>query len=325
MSAKPSDAPTCCCGDRVASVAHDLRHDSAHFQGLSTRQAERRRAEIFAGVVAGPLTDEFVANLKEELKTSISPLVLAGAARALRFATAYDSELLRLLNGARERIAQNDEYIRFSYDAAAIPAIRASEELAMTISILSSAQQGTCDCASARTSIGPLDFALAAEDAAKISIEDQAGLRHRLDALLNGRRALIAFFYTRCMNPDKCSLTITRLAAVAKHLAQTADVADTLILACSYDPDFDRPDRLEAYGRARSFPFDGNALLVRCVGGWDTMRAAFRLRVGYSASTVNDHARELFWCSPDLISRELPCEILALPQEMEAILRMGMH
>ena len=34
--------------------------------------------------------------------------------------------------------------------------------------------------------------------------------------LLTAQSTVLAFFYTRCMNPNRCSLTITLLAALAR-------------------------------------------------------------------------------------------------------------
>ena len=49
-----------------------------------------------------------------------------------------------------------------------------------------------------------------------VRIEDQSGAKATMAELLAGRDTILAFFYTRCMNPARCSLTITRLAGLAR-------------------------------------------------------------------------------------------------------------
>ncbi|WP_442180679.1 SCO family protein [Rhizobium leguminosarum] len=134
-----------------------------------------------------------------------------------------------------------------------------------------------------------------------------------MNDLLRGHRTLVAFFYTRCMNPAKCSLTVTRLASIARNLEQSDAASDLLVLACTYDPDFDLGPRLEAYGRDRGFPFGDKSMMVRCVNGWDLLRNAFKLKVGYSAATVNDHAREIFLVGSELEVEPLSPDSLAGP------------
>src|SRR5262249_19158003 len=99
----------------------------------------------------------------------------------------------------------------------------------------------------------------------RIVVETQDGVRHDLRELLGRQRTLLAFFYTRCMNPEKCSLTVTRLAAIAQALERSPKEPDLRVLACSYDPDFDRGQRLTAYGRDRGFPFSERAMMLRCI------------------------------------------------------------
>jgi hypothetical protein len=130
-----------------------------------------------------------------------------------------------------------------------------------------------------------------------------------LAELLSGRTTVLAFFYTRCMNPRKCSLTITRLAA----LAATTSALEPGILAMSYDPEFDVPSRLLRYGSERGFPFGENARFVRAIDGWQDLRAMLGLRVGYGPVTVNEHARELFRVTPKLFAYGLDPDALADP------------
>ena len=50
---------------------------------------------------------------------------------------------------------------------------------------------------------------------------------------------MLTFFYTRCMNPLKCSATVTGLGRIARRVAE--DALDANVAGISYDPGFDRP------------------------------------------------------------------------------------
>jgi protein SCO1/2 len=283
-------------GDR--RLAAMLSQGADHFDGLSTADAERVRGHILAAFGEDRASEWALPAIREELRTSLSPIVLAGAARAARALEAIDEELRRLLLAASERIALRDEYVRF--DGAA--ALTAREEIAAALA----ARPRAC-CGGAARPADPVRFSLPPAAVERAAVEDQSGARIALAELLRRRTSLIAFFYTRCMNPAKCSLTVTRLAGLARDLQGR----DLNLLGFSYDGAYDNPVRLRAYGRDRGFAFGEGARLIRCRAGWKGIRAAFGLRVGYGPATVNDHARELFLVRPDLSAIGLDPEWLA--------------
>lgn len=292
-------------GDR--RLAAMLSQSAGHFDGLSTADAERVRGHILAAFGEDRASECALPAIREELRTSLSPIVLAGAARAARSLGAIDEDLRGLLLAASERIALRDEYVRF--DGA--PALTARAEIAAVLA----GPPRPC-CGGAARSADPVRFSLPPAAVEQAAVEDQSGERIGLAELLRRRTSLIAFFYTRCMNPAKCSLTVTRLAGLTRELQGR----DLNLLGFSYDGAYDTPLRLRAYGRDRGFPFGEGARLIRCRTGWKGIRAAFGLRVGYGQATVNDHARELFLVRPDLAAIGLDPERLADPAAIEAYL-----
>ncbi|MEA3065894.1 MAG: hypothetical protein QOJ27_2346 [Sphingomonadales bacterium] len=304
------DAPVRCVGMSRAAM---LSHDAGHFDGLSTVEAERLRGRILAGFERDGLPDDALHALREELRTSLSPVVLAGAARAVRSLERVDEEMRALLVEASGRIELRDEYV--SFDSA--PPLTAREEIARTLSGLGASPGACCGKAPAQALVESLPFELRPEALEAVIVEDQSGRRSALVPLLRGSTSLVAFFYTRCMNPAKCSLTMTRLA----DLVRRSGAGDRFnVLAFTYDGRFDTPARLRAYGLARGFEFGESARLVRCASGWPAVRDCFRLRVGYGESTVNEHARELFAVGPDLRALGLEPELLADPERLELVL-----
>jgi protein SCO1/2 len=61
----------------------------------------------------------------------------------------------------------------------------------------------------------------------------------------------VVFFYTRCDNPNKCSLTVTKLARLQKSIVEEQLEGLLRTAAITYDPAYDLPPRLKAYGDNR--------------------------------------------------------------------------
>ncbi len=61
-----------------------------------------------------------------------------------------------------------------------------------------------------------------------------------------GQPSIVVFFYTRCDNPQKCSLTVSKLARVQQQLAERGLADQVRTAAITYDPGFDLPERLRA-------------------------------------------------------------------------------
>jgi cytochrome oxidase Cu insertion factor (SCO1/SenC/PrrC family) len=122
---------------------------------------------------------------------------------------------------------------------------------------------------------------------ADLALENQDGIRGTFSDVFRGRPTALAFFYTRCNNPDKCSLTVTRLARLARRVL--TEGLDANVAGITYDPAFDRPARLRTYGADRGMVFSERCSLLRTVGPFDPVREAFDLGVGFGPVTVNRH------------------------------------
>src|ERR1043165_991253 len=124
--------------------------------------------------------------------------------------------------------------------------------------------------------------------------EDQNGQTTTLAEYFHGRPSIVVFFYTRCDNPLKCSLTITKLARIQK-LLESEGLADQINTAgVTYDPGFDLPERLLNYGQHRGIQFTPQHRLLRAEDGLDSLRKHFQLGVNFIESLVNRHRIELY-------------------------------
>ena len=128
-------------------------------------------------------------------------------------------------------------------------------------------------------------------DLGDLALENQDGTRLSFSEAFAGRPTALAFFYTRCVNPQKCSLTVTRLARLAARVETEA--VDANVAGITYDPGFDRPPRLRTYGADRGMAFSPRCSLLRTLDPFDPLREAFDLGVGFGPVTVNRHRLDL--------------------------------
>ena len=125
-------------------------------------------------------------------------------------------------------------------------------------------------------------------------LEDHDGQSITFGEFFRGRSSIVAFFYTRCDNPLKCSLTITKLARIQK-LLEAEGVADRINTAgITYDPGFDLPERLRRYGEYRGVRFAPQHRMFRAPEGLDSVRKHFKLGVNFIESVVNRHRIEIY-------------------------------
>jgi protein SCO1/2 len=176
-------------------------------------------------------------------------------------------------------------------DKAFSPALRV--ELGNALEAITQGDAPHPPCCSAHDGakkIRPVDAAVPS-DFRELALENQDGRRRTLWQAFSGRPSAIAFFYTRCMNPQKCSLTVTRLGRLAERLG--TEELDANVAGITYDPGFDRAARLKAYGSDRGMIFSARCSLLRTVGPFGRLADAFDLGVGFGPVTVNRHRLDL--------------------------------
>jgi protein SCO1/2 len=127
-----------------------------------------------------------------------------------------------------------------------------------------------------------------------MSLQDQDGSVLAFGEFFRGQPSIVVFFYTRCDNPLKCSLTVAKLARV-QALLETQGLARRIrTAAITYDPAFDLPQRLRVYGQDRGVRLDEDHRMLRAVEDNDALREHFELGVNFIESLVNRHRIELY-------------------------------
>jgi protein SCO1/2 len=129
---------------------------------------------------------------------------------------------------------------------------------------------------------------------AEVAFEDHDAAACSFRDVFHGQPSIVVFFYTRCDNPLKCSLTVTKLAAVQKLLAERGLDERIHTAAITYDPGFDNAKRIGVYGKDRGVRLDRCHRMLRATGGMSALRAHFALGVNFIESLVNRHRVEAY-------------------------------
>ncbi len=280
-----------------------LEHSSRVYAGRSANEADRIRGFILASFAGSDLSERALPYILEELETGRSPYSLAGAARALHGRSSITAETRGLISKAIRRIENADRIVsldRLSQGGQS-PGTSAVAELRKALDAPASHCCGHDPRPELPTAFPPDT----AERLGPILLEDQDGERIAFGDLLGGRAAVLAFFYTRCMNPEKCSLTVTRLGRLARLAEASQWSRPPMILGLTYDPAFDRSERLRSYGAERDVPFSRTCRLLRTAGPFEPVTQALNLAVGFGEATVNSHGVEALVKAPDGAMRPL--------------------
>lgn len=128
----------------------------------------------------------------------------------------------------------------------------------------------------------------------QVALQDQDGQPTTFAAFFCAKPSVVAFFYTRCDSPYKCSLTVTKLATLQALIRDRGLAGAVRLAAITYDPDFDHPKRLKLYASDRGLTFDDDTRCFRTTSGFAELSSHLGLGVSYGPSTVNRHQIELY-------------------------------
>jgi len=156
----------------------------------------------------------------------------------------------------------------------------------------------TDDCCTTPAHLGqewwPFHERKGTETVDSIVFEDHDGTPIRFGEFFKGRPSIVVFFYSRCDNPWKCSLTVAKLARVQQLFKERGIYGQVQTAAITYDPVFDLPKRMREYGRERGLQFNAQHRALRATEGFDALRSHFCLGVNFIESLVNRHRVELY-------------------------------
>jgi protein SCO1/2 len=133
-----------------------------------------------------------------------------------------------------------------------------------------------------------------AEPIENVTFQDHDGATLTFGEFFRGNPAIVLFFYTRCDNPLKCSLSIAKLARIQELLRERGLSGAIRTAAITYDPGFDTPARIRGYAASRGVQMDETNRMLRSRDGFDELRRHFELNVNFVGSLVNRHSIEVY-------------------------------
>ena len=318
-------------GDRQA-LMELLREEHAVYHGRGTAAVSRMRGWILLALARAGLSPDSLPFVLEELESGTDPYLVAAAARALRSYPEPSPDFAPLLVAALSNIRYCDEFVSLdAYGEYVVGGrgVSAVTELLATLKWLgpnardvlprlhdlrrppgglpsrhgpdldrtiTAIAEDTGDCCALGLDLrAPLPWSgRGPEPPCGVVLEDQDGAHVTFAEFFQGAPTIVVFFYTRCDNPMKCSLTVAKLARVQKLLQAGGYGGRIRTAAITYDPAFDSPARLRVYGGDRGVVFDQDHRIFRVVEGFDRLSNYFALGVNFVESLVNRHRLEVF-------------------------------
>ena len=306
----------------------DERHRVYH--GVSTAGVIRMRGSLLLALAHRALPVTALPFVLEELESAHDAWLTAAAARILRRFPQPSAAFAEPLLSALLNIRHRDELVRLPAVAGVSEMTSATREVVESIAWLGHAGRsciprleqllaqnpGPSTSAMVTEAIATIrndDRTDQADDApcfddtvrsgsangashmSAVRFQDHAGTALSFADVFHGRPSIVVFFYTRCDNPAKCPLTMYRFGRL-QRLVEERQLGDAIATAAiTYDPDYDRADRLRQYAESWGVKPSDRHRILRTVGGFDEVSAYFSLGVNFSASgIVNRHRLEAY-------------------------------
>ena len=275
-------------------VAFLIKEESDLYRDRGTKATNRIRSYSFYKLAGIPSLQEELGPLTiAELSATNNAYTFAYIAKSIidhDFLLQY-SALPGLLEQAYERILYRDLPLTFDEY---FPIYNQTHEYTSAKKVLTSAskyiksrQVKSCCSIAGIQKMKPSTKKVAVKD---LNLIDQAGNTINFKSYFR-QPTVVAFFYSRCDNPFKCSATVTKMGHLQSKLTGTG-----VQLACiTYDPRYDHPEIISEYGKDRGLVFnDKTKMFTYAADAARSIQDFFKLKVNYNSSIVTIHSIELF-------------------------------
>ena len=120
-----------------------------------------------------------------------------------------------------------------------------------------------------------------------LRVTSQASNEESLTKLID-RPTAVTFFYTRCTNARKCCSAIGQLESLNQRLIDSE--IDARLLAITFEPHYDTPDRLRDYGESMGVHFSDRMRMLQVnLGKQHELTKALDIPVSYQNGWVSMH------------------------------------
>jgi protein SCO1/2 len=317
------------------------------YNGRSRNETIRIRGYLLAAFSDTGLPRLAIPYILDELESSKFPYIVAGAAMALRGLQQPYPELTDYLFKAVQNIRNADDAISFdtykpqwplqkhtsalaeifttfqwmgAYATHTLMRLKLlRDDLLFTAAVRSSIDKAIAtisnsptvtidDCCGIQTGFYSYRKKINRQSLAEITLKDQDNQLTTYSSFFEGKPTLVLFFYTRCDNPNRCSLNITRMAQLQQALRTEGLYGKINIAAISYDPAYDLPMRTKPYCTNRGFVFDEHSKCFTVDKGMDILLSYLEPGVNYNGALLNHHTSELFLLDDKgRSSKRMPC------------------
>jgi protein SCO1/2 len=278
-----------------------LREDHPVYDQRGSATVVRMRGWILLKLAQTKLSDAALLYVLEELDAGIDPYLVAAAAHALRAYPTPTPAFAPFVKRALNNIRFGDEPVSFAkygdYDSASTSAVR---ELKLTLEWLGPcANVADDDCCTLPSGVrNVMTWVSSARQTSKpietTVFQDHDGTSITYGEFFRGQPSIVIFFYTRCDNPLKCSLSVTKLARIQSILESEGLSGQIKTAAITYDPAYDSHERIRVYGHRRNVRLDKHNRMLRTVDGFEPLRRHFQLGLNFIESLVNRHRLEVY-------------------------------
>ena len=310
-----------------------LSEHHAIYRGKGTNQINRIKGYVLASFYSVSLPEEALIYVLEELENSRTAYLTAASAMAIRGMSEKNVHVVPYLLKGIINMRLRDDAVNLdtyapdwgeskwttalnelletlewmgAYAKEAIPLLTELSEdssfnhlirnkIKTTIELILNDEEEVDNCCSITLpEIDSPDSKLDFSFIKQLQVQDQYGEVFSFNDLLK-KPTIISFFYTRCTNPNKCALTVSKLGRLHNLLKQKHYANKVNIILFTYDSDFDNPNRLKGYGENKSFDFSHSSKIVRTSSSdFQLLMQYFGLGVNFANSTVSQHTIELF-------------------------------
>jgi protein SCO1/2 len=309
----------------------DERH--AVYRGVSTPVVTRMRGALLLALGHRALPTTALPFVLEELESAHDAWLTAIAAHVLRRYPEPSASFVQPLLSAVLNIRHRDEIVRIAPDAApGGDTTTAMAEVLQTIGWLGRAGMASvprlqellaenpgpttsalvakaieairtndrtapmapaCCCGEAETT--RVAATKPVTDISGLTFQDHTGHDLTFADAFHGHPSIVVFFYTRCDNPAKCPLTMYRFGSLQRLCRQSGLIDAIGMAAITYDPEYDRAERLRQYAESWGVQPSSRHRILRTTGDFQALSDYFSLGVNFSASgIVNRHQIEAF-------------------------------
>lgn len=352
-----------------ASLASLLDERKSFYQGRGSNEVFRIQGYVMAALELHGLVDTALPIVFETLESSMNIYMIAAAARAVRGMEQPNSKVIPFLLAAINNVYYRDDTVAFDCYTPTWPLTNATtalkeifftfqwlapvakeavpklEEwlktnalnqsdkdlLITTIGIINSAQQKQEDCCDLPMQAPMRAGNISRKELLNIKLQDQDGQALTYGTFFRNQPSVLVFFYTRCDNHNKCSLTINKLGKLQKIIQEKGLSEKIKTAAISYDPAFDGPKQLKLYGLQRHQEFDerNRNFSLLDYEQMPKLLNYFSSSVNYFGRLVNKHQIELYLIDQDGYPVKkfvrLQWDPLVVVEELERHLNRAQH